>query len=171
MQLPPDAPENPAARGRGSKQKEGRTWQFSIRWLFGLTAVVAVACSLMASFGAVSVAAILGGAAGAFGGAVVCPKIGLGQVLDDLRGDVARCLALGAYVVGGAWGSVVGLPWIFGQAYDPKKPVVVEGALVVLFFTTGFLVRVLWPDTETLGSIVVTIAAVAGALVAVSLLG
>ena len=86
--------------------------QFTLRQLFLLTTLVAVACSLSSCFGWAWTALALAPAAGAFAGALACPWIGMDYVLDNLQADVFRCLTVGFYIAGVSWGLMAVLPWL-----------------------------------------------------------
>lgn len=84
-------------------------------------------------------------------------------VLDDVRGDVAKCAGLGTYLVGGAWALIVGLKWLVAQTHGAKAPVTVSGGLLLFFlFTAGVLAKLLWPDIDKAEIIVMLIGALIG---------
>jgi len=116
-----DEPESDVQPQNGPQ--EPTRWQFSLGALFELTAGVAVACSLFTWWGLGGVAAMLGAAARAFGGAMVCPRIGFGfdRVLDKPGPDLLRCLGVGAYVAGGIWVANVVFP-VFTPARRLEPP-------------------------------------------------
>ena len=65
---------------------------------------------------------ILGGAAGGFVTALVCPFLGCDHVLDDIRIDILKCLALAGYLILGFWGVVAGIRVIVESVHGPGAP-------------------------------------------------
>ena len=160
--------ERDVERDEGAQARS--PWQFSLRGLLGVTAALAVVCSVVAWWGVPAVAAILGGAVGAFVGGLVCPLLGLDVVLDDLRRDLAKCLGVGAYIVGGTWAVIVGLGWVVRTVHGEDAPVFVSGGLLLLVaFTVALVVKTLWSDSDNPEVVVVTFAALIGVFAAVSM--
>jgi hypothetical protein len=125
------------------------SWQFSLRWLFGLTAIVALACGLATWAGPMLFCLILVASAGTFSMAFLCPLVGLDGVLDELRVDTLKSLAAGTFLVGGAWLLVVTLKqltaWLVGR---PAPALLVGFAVLVHFCVFGLLIKVLWFDAD-----------------------
>ncbi|MGA2033332.1 MAG: hypothetical protein ABSG68_13825 [Thermoguttaceae bacterium] len=169
MNMPTDQPEERDPDDEETSEERCR-WQFSLRSLLVLTTIVAVVCSLIAWWGAVAVVAMFGAAAGAFCGALICPYLGCDVVLDDLRLDIAKCLALGGYYVGGVWVICVGLKWLVAQVFGAAAPVIVPAGLLLLFvFTAGLVVRFLWPLAESMEAVIITFGSLLGIFAAVGL--
>ena len=130
-------------------------------------AVVAVAALILAAWwGLLLVLVIFGAAAGAFLGALLSPHVGGDVVLDDLRIDLLKCLALGAYLVIGFAAVVFGLRALVVSIHGAEAPVFVSGGLLVLFlFTVGLLARMLWLENDRLEAVVITLATIIGAVI------
>ena len=146
--------------------------QFTLRQLFLLTTLVAVACSLSSCFGWKWIALALAPAAGAFLGALVCPWVGLDYVLDNLRADVCRCLTVGFYLAGVSGGLIAVLPWLLHFIVDVGGLgiLLTVGAVVLVLVGLFFVVRWLWPLADKGEIVVVATAAILGTLVAAVLL-
>ena len=156
--LPEDESEDDGAAG---------SWSFDISQadLIGLTVVVAILVVLTLWLGAPIVMVILGGAAGGFVTALVCPFLGCDHVLDDIRIDILKCLALAGYLILGFWGVVAGIRVIVESVHGPGAPLFLSrGIMIVFLFTFFFLGKVLWMDSGKLEYTVVTIGTMVGAV-------
>ncbi|MDZ7617302.1 MAG: hypothetical protein U1E05_09870 [Patescibacteria group bacterium] len=143
-------------------------WPFEITQadLIGLTIVVAILVMLTLWLGARPVLVILGGAGGGFAAALVGPYVGFDHVLDDLRLDVVRCLALSAYFILGFWGMLAVLRAMVEGVHEAGAPVFVSRGLVIVFLGTVVLVaKGLWMDNGKAELIVVTLGTAFGAIV------
>ncbi len=136
----------------------------------GLGVVAAILLALTAGLGFLPVLVILGAAAGAFLAALVWPCIGGDVILDDLRIDVLRCLAVGAYLVLGFWGMLAGLRALVGGVHGPEAPVLLTRGVVVFFlFTVGLFAKILWLDSDKFDALIITLGAILGAAMALGL--
>jgi hypothetical protein len=169
MDVRTDPPEKRVPDCEETSEEKPR-WQFSLRGLFLMTTIVAATCGLVAWWGVLAVLAMLGAATGAFLAALICPCIGCDVVLDDLRLDIVKCLGLGAYLVGGTWGMVVGVKWLVTMAWGMKTPVFISGGLILLFvFTVGLVAKLLWSDIDKVEAVVITFGSLIGSFAILSL--
>ncbi len=154
----------------GIELEKQSPWRVSPRGLLVLAAVFVVVAGVLLWLKARVALALLGATGGAFVGAMVCPLIGGEEMLGDLRRGVAKCLGVGVYLVGGAWIAVVGLKdWlahVLGSGASVSAPAAV---ILVLVVTVGFLVKVLWPDSRTIDTALVSLGAVIGVIAVLSL--
>jgi hypothetical protein len=147
-------------------------WQFTLRGMLGLTTVVAILCALIAWWGVVVVAAIVGASAGAFLAALACPLFTGDYVLSHLPYDVPRALAVGGYLVGGLWIIIRGLQWLLSAAGAPHEHLALPGGILLAFLASvGGVVWMLWEEATALESVAITVGAVSGAGMMVALTG
>ena len=169
MDVRTDLPEKRVPDCEETSEEKPR-WPFSLRGLFLLTTIVAATCGLVAWWGVLAVLAMLGAATGAFLAAMICPCIGCDAVLDDLRLDIVKCLGMGAYLVGGTWGMVVGVKWLVTNAWGMKTPVSISGGLLLFFlFTVGLVAKLLWSDIDKVEAVVITFGSLIGCFAILSL--
>ncbi len=155
---------------QGAESPKGPPPQFTLRQLFLLTTLVAVACSLAACLGWAWIALALAPAAGAFLGGLACPWVGLDYVLDDIQADVFRCLAVGVYtavvfrimVPVGLW---LALTLFAGAGWWVPLILFLGGGVFLLGLV--MLVLWLWPLADKGEIVVVAGTALFGAVVAV----
>ena len=150
-----------------NKPAKGPPPQFTLRQLFLLTTLVAVACSLSSCFGWKWTALALAPAAGAFVGALACPWIGMDYVLDNLQADVFRCLAVGFYIAGVIWGLMAVLTWLLVLIANVGGVGIFLsiGSVVLVLIGLFFVVRWLWPLADRSEIFVIATAALVAALV------
>ena len=156
----PDAPDDDTPSG---------PWPFEVSQadLVGLGVVAAILLALTIWLGFLPVLVILGAAAGAFLAALVWPCIGGDVILDDLRLDALKCLAVGAYLVLGFWAGLLGLRALVGGVHGPEAPVFLTRGVVVFFlFTVGLFAKILWLDSDKFDALIITLGAIVGAVMA-----
>ncbi len=154
-------------------------WPFEVSRadMIGLGVVATLLLALTVWLGLLPVLVILGAAAGGFLAAFLWPALGGDVILDDLRVDVLRCLAVGAYLVLGFWGMLAGLGALVGSVHGPDAPLFLTRGVIGLFLVTvGLFVKILWMDTDKYDAAIITVgtilgAVVTGALVASALAG
>ncbi len=167
MNEPPEADRFGALEDQSEEDALSGSWAFEISQadLIGLTVVVALLVALRFWLGAPIVVVILGGAAGGFVTALLCPYVGCDNVLDNIRLDILKCLALAAYLILGFLGMLKGIGAMVEGVHGPGAPVfVTHGILVAFFFTVVFLAKVLWADNGTFESAVVSLGTIFGVI-------
>jgi len=134
--------------------------------LIGLTVVVAILVALRFWLGAPIVMVILGGTAGGFVAALSCPYIGCDHVLDNIRRDILKCLALAAYLILGFWVALAAMRALVESVHGPQTPLfVTQGIVIAFFFTVVLLAKVLWTDNGKFEAAIVALGTMFGAFV------
>ncbi len=131
--------------------------QFRLRTLFLVTSAVAVFFSLLAWLGPLVIAAVAGGAIGAFLGMLLCLVVGLEAPLENLKVDVVRCLVAATALV--------------GITYLCLRIVMEPPVLVFVVFLQFIVTRVVWIETDHPEAILIEISTFLGLAGAAFLLG
>jgi len=129
-------------------------WQFRLRTLFTVTLLVAIFFSMVAWWGPIIVAAVVGGAVGAFLAAWICPAVGLDNPFGELKWDVAKCFGVSTALVGMAYAAVAwtGLPHL----------------LLIVVMVHYFVVKASWFELDGVEIVIIEFGTICGIGITVS---